>query len=75
MDTHQQIATLTVLKAMTQRSCGVTSMEIPSSDAITSWSKKTAVFGVAPLIPQPSLSVVNKLLHLESVTSGMSQIT
>ena len=30
--------------------------EIPKSDAIISWSKKMALFGVAPLISQPSLS-------------------
>ena len=35
----------------------VTDVKIPSSDAIISWSEKTALFGVAPLsISQPSLS-------------------
>jgi len=34
----------------------VTGVKIPSSDVIISWSEKTALFGVAPLISQPSLS-------------------
>jgi len=34
----------------------MTGVKIPSSDAIISWSEKTALFGVAPLISQPSLS-------------------
>jgi len=31
----------------------VTSVKITSSDAIISWSDKTALFGVAPLVSQP----------------------
>jgi len=31
-------------------------LKIPSSDAIMSWSKKTALFGVVPLASQPFLS-------------------
>jgi len=34
----------------------VTGMKIPSSDVIISLSEKTALFGVAPHISQPSLS-------------------
>ena len=41
---------------MTPKGYRVTGVKIPKSDAIISWSKKTALFGVAPLISQPSLS-------------------
>ena len=36
--------------------CRVTSMKKPSYDAIFSWSEKTALFGVSPLVSQLSLS-------------------
>ena len=35
---------------MTLKGYRVTGVKIPSSDAIISWSEKTALFGVAPLI-------------------------
>jgi len=35
---------------MTPKGYRVTSIKIPSSDAIISWSEKTALFGVTPLI-------------------------
>ena len=41
---------------MTPKGYRVTGVKIPSGDAIISWSEKTALFGVAPLISQPSLS-------------------
>jgi len=34
----------------------VTGVKNPSSDALISWSKMTTLFGVSPLISQPSLS-------------------
>jgi len=34
----------------------VTGGKIPSSDVIILWSEKMALFGVAPLMSQPSLS-------------------
>jgi len=37
------------LKAMTPKGCWVTSMKIPSSDAIILWSKRMALFGVSLL--------------------------
>ena len=76
---------------MAPKGCWVTTVKVPSSDAIILWSEKTAKFGVS--IPQrlslpllwslfefSSFSVVvnknvNKLLRLESVTSPMLWIT
>jgi len=47
----------TQAKTKTPKGCRVTSVKIPSSDAIISWSEKMALFGVASLILQPSLSM------------------
>ena len=40
----------------TSLGCRVTNVKMPSYDAIFSWSKKTALFGVSPLVSQLSLS-------------------
>ena len=42
--------------ATTPKGYRVTGVKIPSSDVIISWSEKMALFGVALLISQPSLS-------------------
>ena len=39
---------------MTPKGYRVTGVKIPSSVVITLWSEKTALFGVAPFISQPS---------------------
>ena len=44
------------IKVTTPKGYRVTGVKTSSSDAILSWSKKTALFGVSPLISQPSLS-------------------
>ena len=44
------------LQAMTPKGCRVANVKMPSYDAIFSWSEKTALFGVSPLVSQLSLS-------------------
>jgi len=46
----------TQAEATTPKGYKVTGVKISSSDTIISWSEKIALFGVAPLISQPSLS-------------------
>jgi len=46
----------TQAKATTPKGYKVADVKIPSSDTIILWSEKTVLFGVAPLISQPSLS-------------------
>ena len=46
----------TKAKSHDSKSYRVTGVKVLSSDAIISWSEKTALFGVATLISQPSLS-------------------
>ena len=38
---------------MTPKGCRVTNVKMPTYDAIFSWSEKTALFGVSPLVSQP----------------------
>ena len=44
------ILNISRLKAMTPEGCWLTSMKIPSSDAIISWSEKTALFGLLIIV-------------------------
>jgi len=55
---------------MTPKGYQVTSVKIPSNDIIMLCSKKTALFGVALLISQPSLS--NLALNLVVLQLGLT---